>query len=482
MDVHRQINRNGKELLLAALRHEATPAAPWVPFAGVHAGKLKNYTASEVLQDPAKLLASLLAANELYDPDGQPVVFDLQVEAELLGCQLVWAPKAPPSVASHPLAPAGSLDFQPAHLPGPDEGRLPMILEVMRAMKRAVGHRTALYGLVCGPFTLASHLRGTEIFMDMFDHPEALRALLAYTRAVAERVAGYYIEAGMDVIAVVDPLVSQISPRHFRSFLLEPFQQLFSCLRGQGVFSSFFVCGDATKNMEVMCQSGPDCISIDENIDLLAASQVTGRYNITLAGNIPLTTRMLLGSQQDNMKFVVDLLEAVHVHGERSEDMAPAYHNFILSPGCDMPYDTPPENVVGVLQAVRDPAGTRRMLANYQAHDFNLPVELPDYAALARPLVEVFTLDSETCAACGYMLGAAQRAVGELAARGTPVDLVEYKFTRAENVARVVQLGIQKLPSLYINGQLKHSSIIPSNRELVDEIEKYCNLTPKLKN
>jgi uroporphyrinogen decarboxylase len=49
---------------------------------------------------------------------------------------------------------------------------------------------------------------------------------------------------------------------------------------------------------------------------------------------------------------------------------------------------------------------------------------------------------------------------------------VEYKFTRPENIARVVKLGIKNLPSLYINGELKYSSLIPSNRELVDEIRK----------
>lgn len=473
MDVHQGINRPGKELLLAALRHEPLPAVPWVPFAGVHAGKLKGYTAAEVLQDGSKLLASLLAANELYDPDGQPVIFDLQVEAELLGCDLVWAAKAPPAVATHPLAAHLTI---PDRLPGPDEGRLPMILDVMRAMKRAVGHKTALYGLVCGPFTLASHLRGTEIFMDMFDHPDELKELLAYTSSVAMRIANYYITAGMDVIAIVDPLVSQISPRHFRNFLLEPFRDIFAWLHVQGVFSSFFVCGDATKNLEVMCQTAPDCISIDENIDLLAAAQITGRYNVTLAGNIPLTTRMLLGAPQDNMKFVLDLLDAVHVHNEKGEQgggIQPQFRNFILSPGCDMPYDTPPENVLGVLQALRDPQAARLMLASYQAHGFDMPVELPDYASLQRPLVEVFTLDSDTCAACSYMLGAAQRAVAELAARGAAVDLVEYKFTQAENVARVIKMGIQKLPSLYINGQLKYSSVIPSNRELLEQVCTY---------
>jgi uroporphyrinogen decarboxylase len=136
-----------------------------------------------------------------------------------------------------------------------------------------------------------------------------------------------------------------------------------------------------------------------------------------------------------------------------------------------MPYDVPVENVVGVLQAVRDPQSTREILAHYESRGsaFDIPVDLPDYDHLQKPLVEVFTLDSDTCAACGYMLNAAQRAAGELPGQ---VDLVEYKFTRRENVARVMKMGITNLPSLYINGELKYSSVIPSNRELLEEIRK----------
>jgi len=453
---------SGKELLFATLRHETLPAVPWVPFAGVHAGKLKGYSAIELLKDGSKLVESLVAVNHVYDPDGQPVIFDLQVEAEILGCDLMWAPSGPPTVATHPL---DSRMEVPTHLPEPDDGRLPMILQAMREMKQSVGDKTALYGLVCGPMTLASHLRGTEIFMDMFDHADFLHALLSYSCEVAFRVADLYREAGMDVIAVVDPLVSQISPRHFKQFLLQPFSEIFQTVRSAGAFSAFFVCGDATKNIEVMCQTGPDSISVDENINLPAAKRITDRYNIAIGGNIPLTTRMLLGSQQDNMKYVIDLLDQL---ADPASGLKPG--NFILSPGCDMPYDVPLENVVGVLQAVRDPHSTRHMLANYESRNFaDIEVCLPEYDRLQKPLVEVFTLDSDTCAACGYMLGAAQRAVDELAGQ---VELVEYKFTRAENVARVMKMGITNLPSLYINGELKYSSVIPSNRELIEEIRK----------
>ncbi len=452
---------SGKELLFGTLLHQSMPAVPWVPFAGVHAGKLRGYSATEVLKDEMKLLDSLLAVNQIYDPDGQPVVFDLQIEAEILGCDLVWVPGGPPMVASHPLETIMEI---PSHLPEARDGRLPMILSVMREMKRQIGDRTALYGLITGPMTLASHLRGTEIFMDMYDHPDFHNSLLSYCRDVALRMAALFQEAGMDVIAVVDPVVSQVSPRHFKQYLLQPFSEIFGAIRQAGAFSSFFVCGDATKNMDVMCQTGPDSISVDENIDLPNVKAITDRYNITIGGNIPLTTRMLLGSQQDNMKFVVDLLDQL-----ADPQRGLAQGNFILAPGCDMPYDTPTENVVGVLQAIRDPHSTRHMLAHYESHTFDIPVELPDYENLSQPLVEVFTLDSDTCAACGYMLNAAQRAVSEM---NGLANLAEYKFTKAENVARVMKMGVKNLPSLYINGELKFSSLIPSNRELLEEIKK----------
>lgn len=445
----------GKELLFKALRHEPVPAVPWVPYAGVHAGKLKGYSGEEILKDGNKLLESLLAVNEVYDPDGQPVVFDLQIEAEIMGCELIWTGNGPPLIGSHPLA--GTMDI-PTHLPKKDEGRLPMILDTMRKLKAAVGDKTALYGLVTGPMTLASHLRGTEIFMDMMRRPDHFKKIVALVTDIAKVMVDYYVEAGMDVIAIVDPLVSQISPKQFTGTMSEPYTTLFDYIRSKGVFSSFFVCGDATKNIEVMCQTHPDSIGVDENLNMVTTKVVTDRYNVTLGGNIPLTTKMLLGNQQDNMKWVVDFLETVD------------HHNLILAPGCDMPFDTPIENTVGCLQAVRNPEETRKMLANYSAPELDLDsVVIPDYKHLSKPLIEVFTLDSATCAACTYMMGAANDGAKEF---GDTIDLIEYKFTKPENVARCVKMGVKNLPSLYINGELKYSSIIPNHQELVDAIKK----------
>lgn len=445
-----------KEILFKVLRHEKTDIVPWVPFAGVHAGKLKGYNAIEVLNDEDKLVASLLEVNRLYKPHGQPVLFDLQVEAECLGCELVWAENAPPSVKTHPLAESMEIPCD-CTIPTPESGRFPMILNAMRRMKKEVGDTTALYGLICGPFTLASHLRGNDIFMDMYDDEDYVKGLLNYCTKVGKKVAEYYIDAGMDVIAIVDPLISQISPDHFTQFMSEPYTELFDFFRSKNVFSSFFVCGDATRNIEVMCKTKPDSISIDENVDLITAKAITDKYNIAIGGNIPLTTVMLHGTQQDNMKYVVDLLDSI----ENKQ-------NLIIAPGCDMPYDVPVENSVGVAQAVLYTDDVREMLKNYKAVEEDIEVELPDYNALKKPLIEVFTLDSATCAACTYMMNAANIAKEKY---GDAIDVVEYKFTTKENIARCKKMGVPNLPSMYINGELKFRSIIPSKEELEAAIE-----------
>ena len=301
----------GKELLLNTLRGKGySGELPWVPFAGVHAGFLKGYSAREVLTDADKLYESLLEVHKLYTPDGMPVLFDLQIEAEILGCELMWAEDNPPSVRTHPFEDEAK-DPRSLPLPKPEDGRIPIVLDVMRRMKKAVGDNTALYGLICGPLTLASPLRGSEFFMDMIEEPEYVEELMDFCADVNIKMAEYYIDAGMDVIAIVDPLVSQVSASHIEEILSPAFIKIFDYIRERGVLSSFFVCGNATSQIEVMCKTKPDSISVDENVDLVEAKKVTDQYDVVIGGNIPLTTTMLFGNQEDNMKYVVDLIDRI---------------------------------------------------------------------------------------------------------------------------------------------------------------------------
>ncbi|MBT3604404.1 MAG: hypothetical protein HN521_15210 [Candidatus Latescibacteria bacterium] len=52
-----------------------------------------------------------------------------------------------------------------------------------------------------------------------------------------------------------------------------------------------------------------------------------------------------------------------------------------------------------------------------------------------------------------------------------PLDVVEYKIVHAENIPRIVKMGIKNLPAIVINGKLAFSSLIPNKRELFAQIE-----------
>ena len=206
----------GLELIKKAMQLEEVERIPLVPFVGSHAGELLGMTATEYLKSADNIVKGVNKAIELYNPDGIPVVFDLQIEAEALGCKLAWAKDNPPAVVSHPLKEGKTLaDLK---VPCNCSERIAMSMEATRRL-REQHPDLALYGLITGPFTLALHLLGTDIFMDMMMNPDEVHKLMRFCTDVAKMMAGNYIEAGADIVAMVDPMTSQIDPMSFEAFV-----------------------------------------------------------------------------------------------------------------------------------------------------------------------------------------------------------------------------------------------------------------------
>ena len=87
---------------------------------------------------------------------------------------------------------------------------------------------------------------------------------MAYTTELGLQMADFYLEEGVDVIVPVDPVVSPDFPNSFKNFVFEPYAKIFRHIRNKGAFSSFFVCGNATHILELMCQTKPDSLAVDE--------------------------------------------------------------------------------------------------------------------------------------------------------------------------------------------------------------------------
>ena len=453
----------GRDLLKKAFSLQDVERIPWTPFVGVHGGNLIGVTATAYLQSEDLLFKGVSKAIELYNPDGIPVAFDLQMEAEVLGCTLAWADHNPPAVVSHPLLDGKTLED--LTIPGKNDGRIKLTLNATRRL-RAAHPDVALYGLITGPFTLALHLLGTDIFMKMLEDPEDMKRLLSFTTEVGKSMATYYIEAGCDIIAVVDPMTSQIDPMSFETFITPCATDLFEHIRTSGALSSFFVCGHAQQNIEAMCGCKPDNICIDENIPLDYVKEVALKNKISFGGNIKLTVVMLMGTTNDVQE---NALECMDLGGKKG---------FILAPGCDMPMDTPVENVQAVTVLVHDTYKQDVVRAMEKEQSKLDLLNMKDYGQTDRVVVDVITLDSESCAPCQYMVEAVKRVTPHF---DGIVEWREHAIKKLEAVTFMSSLMVKNIPTICIDGKIAFVSQIPPKQELIAAIQKRINEKLKLK-
>lgn len=452
---------NGKERVLKALHFEEVDRVPWVPFTGVHVAKLVDSNAEELLKNGDILVEAVCTAAERYYADGVCSAFDLQAEAEVLGCALHWSKNNPPAVTGHVLAQGKTLEDLPEFTK--DKGRLPMFFEATRKLVEKIGGEKAVFALCCGPFTLALHLRGSAFIMDMMKKPDEAHKVLEYCAEITRRMGEWYMETGAHVVAVVDPMTSQIAPKHFEAFVTSYVKPVIDEVHGKGGIVTLFCCGNATKNIELMMQSKPDAIAFDEQVDLQFVKDLADKYRVSFEGNIPLTTTLLFGSPRE---CVADVKKRIETGGRRG---------YILSPGCDLPYDTPFYNLeaVGKYAATgEEPSETSGFMSLEEA--LSSAEESGDVfedvtIEPGKVFIEIVTLDSEGCAPCQYMC----EAVKNVAPRyGDRLTWRESLIKSAAGIKRTMALGVATLPTLLINNEVVFDNITPTEDALIKEIEK----------
>lgn len=451
---------SGKELVLRALRFEKTDRIPWVPFTGVHCAKLIDMEAEPYLKDSGAIVRGVTAAAERYMADGVCSVFDLQMEAEIFGCELRWAKNNPPAVATHVL---DSQTLGDLPVLTRESGRLPVAFEATTRLAETIGDRLAIFGLVCGPFTLAMHLAGTEFIMYVIKQPDKAKEILQFCCDTVTKISEWYLEARADVIAVVDPMTSQISPKHFRQFVAPYVIPTIEAIKKKNGLVTLFCCGDATKNIEPMMECKPSGIAFDEQVSVAMARELADKHEVAIEGNLHLTTTLLFGSPTE---CVADAKNCMTQGGNRG---------YILSPGCDLPYDTPFYNLEAVGRYAvlgEEPSDTAGFLSleaalakcDADAEGFEDVETVP-----GKVFVEIVTLDSEGCAPCQYMVEGIKRIAPHY---GEKLAYRETLIKSLAGIKRTQSLGVTTLPTMLMNNEVVFDNITPTDEELKKEIDK----------
>jgi len=81
--------------------------------------------------------------------------------------------------------------------------------------------------------------------------------------------------------------------------------------------------------------------------------------------------------------------------------------------------------------------------------------------------IDVLTLDSVQCAACGYMMESIAAMPEDVQAM---IDYKEWSIKNKAGIGKFLELNGRVLPTICIEGDLVFESIIPQYEELIDEL------------
>ena len=83
--------------------------------------------------------------------------------------------------------------------------------------------------------------------------------------------------------------------------------------------------------------------------------------------------------------------------------------------------------------------------------------------------IDVLTLDSIQCAACGYMMESIAALPSDVQEM---IEYFEWSIKTKEGIAKFVEMKGKVLPTIAIEGDLVFPSRIPQYEELIDEMVK----------
>jgi uroporphyrinogen decarboxylase len=319
---------------------ERVPVAPLITVA--HASRIYGITPLEYVLHSKKYAEAQIYCKRFYGYDWvwshQPfqgvskkerenvvVKEDHVILKSELGTEIKIASNAPPQVIKTAITSKEDIN----NLKVPD----PYTKDRMAPIRHMLKEEDFVCGNVRCPFTLASsYVYDLESFLiDLRMDEDFVFKLLDFSLEYCVEYARAQIEAGVGAMYTEDPSASSsvISPETYRKFALPYQKALIKEIKDVPVI--FHVCGDITHIIDDMIATGTDCLSFDEQMDIVEVHK-----RISVWGNI--APGLLVRGTKEEVRAICDKIVKLK---ERA----------VLSSGCVVPANAKIENVKEMVRA-----------------------------------------------------------------------------------------------------------------------------------
>jgi MtaA/CmuA family methyltransferase len=301
------------------------------------AARYSGFTYGEFASNHRALVDSNLKCLEDFEMDAVGLISDPYRETSAFGAPVTFPAEGVPQCRNILV---NSIE-DVKNLKNPDVYKEVRTMDRIRAgmeMKKHVGSKVPVIGWIEGPLAESCNLAGVnEVLLKLMMEPDFVKRLINKTMITARDFARAQVEAGCEIIGVGDAICSQISTENYREFVKEKHCELFQYIKSLGAKVKLHICGNTTHLLEDIREVKPNIMDIDWMVDMDEARKLLGD-RIIRCGNL------------DPVAVIQD--KGVEEIRKETEHLClkEADRRFILSGGCEITVNTPPEH----LKAMRD--------------------------------------------------------------------------------------------------------------------------------
>ncbi len=328
---------------------EQQDRVPVFPLVTAHAARVAGISVRDYYTDGVAMARSQLVAQETYGTDFISFFSEVGLLAEALGSCYEYPDDDLPLLATpkwEGLPRLSAEEDRGCTHPAADplhDGRLRVYLDAITYAYEARGDTVPILAYVPAPFTTAQQLVDQEAFLlGLLTEPERVKELLDYATRSITRFCRAIIGAG-GLPILVDPLASGsvISVEHYCRFALPSEAEVIRYLHRYDLDVVLHICGDTRATVGMMPDTGADLLSVDR-IGIAEAVAGAGR-RCRIIGNYD-TSAILLSDPTTVEREVATMVAA-----GRECPMG-----FVAATGCEVPQETPPENVRAFVRAAKE--------------------------------------------------------------------------------------------------------------------------------
>lgn len=219
-------------------------------------------------------------------------------------------------------------------------GRMTDRIRAIELFKTQNGEEFPILGWIEGPWAEFTDLTSIEAGMIMqFDDPEFVQEAMEFISKKEIECACAQVDAGADIIGMGDAAASLVNTETYENLIFPLEKKIISAIHEHGGKVKLHICGNINHLMPVMVNTGADIIDIDYMVDFEKSLQLAmGKCSIS--GNLNPVGLIMQGTPE---KIAAETKNILNFPSATS----------IISSGCEIPKDTPLENIKVISDVVK---------------------------------------------------------------------------------------------------------------------------------